>query len=339
MVRFYILTLLLLCNLWAAEESMKSRYEVAQAKVLYTVLGGGVLTDEMNLTIEGNERLYLRNWGHEMLWHGEVTEKITGTLEDQHTIKQMIKIVGNQAYEVNFERKKILKMAADKVRFMQYDLKKMQQKGSLTIASNECQLWENDHLKVCLYKGIPLLFEKKYLDFTLSKRARLLLTDINLSNKDFDLPPYPVEEKQLLKSTFKVTQIHVAKSITKQLCESQNVVDTKGEKMMLVKEKFLKELLKRQKEKLPRVFKAMQDARICFLRADNQQSANHCFAKLSVPLREMIDADQSSIALWTEASKERIVDILDRQIMALKKRLPCIKRAENIGYLTQCMKR
>ncbi len=338
MTKLYLLIPLLLSMLCASEQAAGSKYGVAQAKVYYRVSGGGILTDEINLTIEGNERFYLRDWGHERLWYGELTEKITSILEDRHTIEQMVKIVGDQAYEVNFKRKKIFKMTSDKVRFMRYNLKQMQPKGSLTIASYECQLWENDYLKVCLYKGIPLLFEKRYFDFTISKRARLLLTDINLSKKDFDLPAYPVEERQLLKSTFKVTQIHVEKSIAKQLCESQSIADKKGDKQTLIKETFLKALLRRQRVKLPKVLEVMQDARICFLTADDQRSANHCFSRLTIPLREMIQANQSTLSLWTQASKERIVGVLDRQIMALKKRIPCIKRAENIDYLTQCMK-
>ena len=338
MLRYCVIICALLGSAMAAQKDIGTKYEVEQAKVVYEISGGGILTDELNLTIEGNERFFMRHWGRERLWRAEITEKITGLLEDMHNIRHIIKIVDDQAYEVDFERKKISKMPAEKNHFMHYDLSRMHRKGTQTIASKLCEIWENEHIKVCLYKGIPLLFEKRYLDFRISKRARLILTDVNLSDKDFDLPPYPVEEKILLKSGFKITQMHTMQSMTKQLCASQAQIDTQSNEAKKIKEKFLRALFKRQKEKLPKMLKAMQKARVCFLVADDQQAANRCFASLTKPLRELIHVDETDLSLWTESLKENLINDLDRHIAELQRRMPCIKRAKNIDYLSKCMK-
>ncbi len=338
MLRYCVIMALLFYGALASQKDDDSAAKVAHAKVMYEIFGGGVLSDDLNLTIAGNEHFYMSNGGKERLWSGEITEKITGLLEDMHSIRHIIKIVDDQAYEVDFERKKIIKMPAEKNHFMHYDLSRMHKKGDETIASKLCEIWENEHIKVCLYKGIPLLFEKRYLDFTISKRARLILTDVNLSDKDFDLPPYPVEEKILLKSGFKITQIHTTQSMTKQLCASQAQIDTQSNEAKKIKEEFLRALFKRQKEKLPKMLKAMQKARVCFLVADDQQTANRCFASLTKPLRELIHVDETDLSLWTGSLKENLINDLDRHIAELQRRMPCIKRAKNIDYLSKCMK-
>jgi len=88
--------------------------------------------------------------------------------------------------------------------------------------------------------------------------------------------------------------------MTKQLCASQSKIDNQSDEAKKIKEKFLHALFKRQKEKLPKMLKAMQKARVCFLVADDQQAANHCFTSLTKPLRELIQADETDLSLWTE---------------------------------------
>ena len=338
MLRYCVIISALLGSAMAAQKDVATKYEVEQAKVIYEISGGGVLTDELNLTIEGNERFFVRHWGHERLWRTEITEKITGLLEDMHNIRHIIKVKGDEAFEVDFERQKIIKVPAEKSPYMQFDPTNMQYKGNETIASKVCEVWESEQMKVCLYKGVPLLYEKRYMDFRIVKRAHLILTDVNLSDKDFDLPAYPIEERMLLKSGFKITNMHALKSMTKQLCNAQIKPDRQSLKQKNIKKRFLDALLKRQKGKLPKMLKAMQKARICFSVANDQQAANRCFVSLSRPLKAFVQTENSDISLWTQALKEKIVTNLDSTILELQRRIPCIQRAKDIDYLVGCMK-
>jgi hypothetical protein len=335
------ISLLLLFSLSMAVEPNENSprlYEVEKAKVIYTISGGGLLTDELNLSIEGTEHFYMRNWGVQRLWNGEIVEKITGTLQDVHEIKQMIKFDGNQVYEVDFTRKKIIKYPAERSTFMQYDLNQMQKRGEEKIASKVCELWENGHVRVCLYKGIPLLYVKKFLGFSITKKARLILTDVKLSDADFALPPFPIQEQMLLQSGFKITKIHETQSMAKYVCSSNRKIDSRSKEGKKIKEKYLQDLLDRQKQKLPKVLKSMEKARVCFSMADDQKSANRCIESLAQPMNHLIETDKTDIALWTENVKDTLIDKLDTHIQELKKRMPCITRAKRINYLSECMK-
>ena len=317
---------------------MGARYEVEQAKIVYEIFGGGVLSDELNLTIEGKEHFFMRAWGDERLWRAEITEKITGLLQDMHTIRHIIKVKGDEAYEVDFERKKIIKMPIEMSRYMQYDLSNMQYEGNQTVASKVCEMWKNKQMRVCLYKEIPLLYEKRYMNFRIMKKARMILTDANLTERDFGLPSYSVQESMILKSGFKTTQMHALQSMTKQLCNIEPKPSRQNFEIKNFKKSFLQALLKRQKKKLPKILAAMQKARVCFSIADDQQAAKQCFVSLTRPLKAFVQTERRDLSFWTQALKEKIVNNLDSTILELQRRIPCIQRAKDIDYLVGCMK-
>jgi hypothetical protein len=166
----------------------------------------------------------------------------------------------------------------------------------------------------------------------------LILTDVNLSDADFALPSFPVQEQMLLQSGLKITKTGEIQSMAKNVCISSTKIDSRSKEGKKIKENYLHALLGRQKKKLPQALKLMEKARVCFSMAEDQKAANHCIESLAAPMRSLIEADKTDISLWTEDLKVNLIDKLDRHIQELKKRMPCITRAKSIEYLSECMK-
>ncbi len=332
--KYGMVLIFLWTNLLFAQPAQPTRhYEVPQAKILYEVTGGGALTNDLNLTLEGKGEYLIDQWGAKRLWRGEVVEMAVGSFEDMRVIHKEVLIDEQWAYDVDLKQKKITKLPAQDYHCMQYDLATMHKKGSDTIASIPCEVWESDQMKLCLYKGIPLRYEKYAMGLHLTKKARSVILEETIPKEAFALPDLPVEKKRQLGLGLKVTKMHLSTSMVRELCESGTAPKTPQE-IKEIKQKYLEALFMHQKEIIPQRLKAMEEARLCLSTTKSKAKTDQCVDTLRKAIGSTTEYQMKA---WEESNTTKILDHLDSTILRLKQKLPCVKRAKTLDYLSSCM--
>lgn len=336
-------------TLLSAQTSQK-KYDVQSGMVIYSISGGGELTQELNLTIKGKGKLCFKDWGAIELFEEEVEEITSGALKNIEVINKCEKRQKKQQLDVDCKTKKILERQIPKGNVRENITKGLVKQGQEIIAGETCDVWEGNGVRKCIYKGIPLLVENSVLGMHYQKRAVSITVDINVSADNCRIPNYPVQKFSLFKTNLKTKSkkvpkefskvlIYISKDMHKQLSDSNMTEENltlKQKKLWL--QKVGQNIYEKQKVLLPEMLLSMQKARECLEQAKGWIEANVCLEDVARIKSQFTKDKDSSIDSWKEGDKVQILDDFDENIAQLESRMSCIRSAQNITDLSACMK-
>lgn len=319
-------------------EKTKKVYEVNSGIITYDIYGGGGITPDINLTISGENRFLFRNWGNEILNEIDRTEIVTGSIQSVEKYKSLNKVVGSTLFGVDFDTQSITKSKISMKDRVKTDLRNMQRKGVMNIASYSCDVWEKANRKICIYKGIVLLDEKKFLGFLYGKRVREIDLNATLSDEDFVLPDYPSKKDILIKDKIKVTQTSKSLTFSDKIINAKKVISPQDKNYIAKVNKFAASLFENEKKFLIQLLQSLQQTRACLYSAVDQREANICLHDLNELTSLNEEDDSNTVNIWIDQTKQKILDSFDERIRQLEIKMPCINRSHNITDLSNCMK-
>ena len=338
-VKYFIILMLTTVTLVAQAAEIEKTYGIQSGLVEYEIYGGGVVTPECNLSIEGNEKLSFKEWGDVRIEEMERKETLTGTLYSIEKEKTLKKSEKNTLYTVDFQNERVITTNLLEGDIGQVDLSRMEKTGMMNVASLDCELWEESSRKVCLYQGIVLWDEKRYLGLVYGKRANYVNFDLNLSEEDFQLPEYPLKEDLLVRNMIKTTQTYKSETISDKIISAKECdINTTDKNYAKTFNGVFNELFEKEKKFFPLLLKAMRQTRACLHAAQSQGDTIVCLEEIIALKSEFNGNGNQEDLLLAEADKEKMLDDLDIKIRELKVRMPCINRAANMTDLSACMK-
>ena len=348
-IKVTILFLLMLNSIVLHASLEQRKYDVSSGMIEYMISGGGALTSETNLTVEGKGKLRFKEWGKVELFEEAVEEITSGAIKNIETTQVCKKITHNQKLDVDFKNKKILERQIPKGKYntLTNGLIRTHQEE---IAGYKCDVWEGEGIRKCIYKGIPLLLEYGVLGITYQKKAVSVTFDINTSLNQCTIPSYPVQKFALFKTNIKTKSKKLPKAFSKRLLEiaqefhktlkenniTQSELPIQKRKIWL--EKIGENIFKKQKVLLPEFLLSMKKTRVCLQQAPDWIAANSCLDELVGLKNEMLKNKKSSIEVWKGKEKQKILDDFDTNISLLESKMKCIRSAKNITDLSRCMK-
>ncbi|WP_294953778.1 hypothetical protein [Sulfurovum sp.] len=337
---------LLLCfgtySLFASADTFK-KYEVQSGSVVYSISGEGVLAPDLNITISGEGKLRFRDWGKIALAEEKIEEDTYGAFLDREQISTCVKRDRNQQFSVNYDRKVIMQRSlpqGKKSADLSHMHRSMSRQGQETVAGKVCTVWAKKNVRMCFYKGIPLLIEKEAVGIHYEKRAVEFKENVKVSTDNCSMPNFPVQKFALFKTTIK--QKKSADGFFQLLSE---IIDKtskmKSTQVQKRKQIYLNRLgehiFAKQKILLPQMLDSMKRARECLQGADNNLEANDCIEEINDFRSKIVKEDENTIDTWDKKAKDSIVDEFDANIARLESRMPCIRASKNIADLSGCM--
>jgi len=339
----------LILNSFLHASAEEKKYDIKSGMIEYMISGGGALTPETNLTIEGKGKLRFKEWGKVELFEEAVEEVTSGAIKNIETTQVCKKISHDQKMDVDFKNKKIMERQIPKGKnsTLTNGLVRTHQKE---IAGYKCDMWEGGGIRKCIYKGIPLLIEYGLLGISYQKKAISVTFDINTSLNQCTIPSYPVQKFALFKTNIKTQSKKLPKEFSKRLLEiskkfqkelkennlTEEDLPLKKRKVWL--EKIGENIFQKQKKLLPEFLLSMKKTRVCLQQASNWIEANSCLEDVVGIKERLMKNRHSSIELWKGEEKQKVLDEFDTSISLLESKMQCIRSAKNITDLSSCMK-
>lgn len=326
------------------------KFDIETGMVLYTISGGGKLTDDVNLTIKGKGKLRFKDWGVVALIEEDLEEITSGAIKNIDKVQRCKKLEDKQQLDVDFENKKILERKMPKGNFQTYITKDLVKKGQEEIAGYTCDIWEGYGVRKCIYKGIPLLVENYLLGVYYQKKATQVTFNIDSTASACSIPNYPVEKFALFKTSIKTKTEKLPKELSKILeivSEDMNkeLINSKisednitPEQKRVWLDKIGQNIFEKQKEFLPQFLLSMKQTRVCLQQADNWIKANPCVENLIRLKAELTKDKNNNIEQWKGEEKDKILDQFDENIFLLESQMKCIRSSQNMTDLSTCMK-
>ena len=196
------------------ENSTLKRYNVPSGIVRYDIKIAGKV---MGSTIDGSgkEELYFKNWGalelkktdSKQVTHINIFGQKKTEVSETHEIN---KLDNGKVYSVDMNNKVIYQRQdpamemiksgnnGDVVSVGEQMLESIggEKVGKETILGYSCDVWKIPGGKQWIYKGVPLKLEMKIMGITTTNTATEAKFDVNVPDKYFELPDYPVQEIQ-----------------------------------------------------------------------------------------------------------------------------------------------
>jgi len=328
-------------------------YDTKSALVQYEIKGSGDMTDNSSIQVEGSASLVFRDWGTMKLYKEKYIESTVGAAKHTKTLSKLTLEDYGTVYEVDFEKEKIEKRIDPLIREALRTGKdlstqnseelttKGQKLGRISVLGYPCEEWKHNGKKICYYKGIPLQEEFSVLGITVTKRAVFFEMDKNISDDSFVLPTFEEDESKgyLLAEN--------SGHATKNAKESNQMIMTapiSDDNLSLqdendIRDELTTDLFHKQKDLLPILLVEMREARVCLENAENKIEANECLANvLKIKEKMSGEVDEScKVTLWIESAKEKKLDKIEEKILNMKRRMPCIRRSQNLDDLSACM--
>jgi hypothetical protein len=320
-------------------------YEVPKAEVTYKISGGGPLSTEVNLTLEGEGKLRFKEWGAVELIERHIVERTTGVIHYSRKQDSCEKRQEKQIYDVDFKNKRILERSlpgGKKVRDLTDGLTKY---GQQMVANVVCNMWVGKGIRRCIYKGIPLFTEYRALGLYYREDATDVNFDINITEPSgCAIPEYPVRKFSLYTNNFKTKNKKPPKSFSKRLLKAIEMLESKKGDEEKLPEKEKKALIQmigapifeEQKALLPKLLETLKKTRACLVQAKETAMANACLYDLLQIKSYFTGNSHNRIDDWTK-DRERILNTFDENIIALQSKMKCIRGAKNIHDLSACM--
>ena len=338
-------------SLFSSEKDHK-KFDIKTGMILYSISGGGKLTEDVNLTIKGKGKLRFKDWGVVALIEEDLEEMTSGAIHNIDKVQRCKKLEDKYQFDVDFENKKIQERKMPKGNFQKNITKDLVKKGQEEIAGYTCNIWEGYGVKKCIYKGVPLLVENYILGVYYQKKATYIQFDINTSTSEAKcrIPNYPVEKFALFKTNIKTKTEKLPKELSKILeivSEEMNkeLINSKisednmtPEQKRVWLDKIGQNIFEKQKEFLPQFLLSMKKARVCLQQADDWIQANICVEDVLQLKAELIKEKQQNIEQWKGEEKDKVLDQFDENIFLLESQMKCVRGSQNITDLSTCMK-
>ena len=324
----------------------EKKFDVETGLVLFNISGFATLTNDVNMSIKGEGLLRFKDWGIAALIEENYEEVTSGAVNDIHKVQLCEKLENKERFDVDFDTKKILERPMPKGNFRDNILKGLKKTGQDTIAGYNCDVWEAEGIKKCIYKGIPLLVEHYVLGAYYQKKATTVNLEMKPTPSNCVLPDFPVENFSLFKTNIKTKTLklptefselilHVLKEMQqKALVEDDLSVHQKRALL----DKLGENIFQKQKKLLPELLDSMKKARVCLQQANNWVKANTCIEQVVVLKVESTKDKQNTIEQWSGQEKKDVLDEFDENIFLLESKMKCIRASENIYDLSNCMK-
>lgn len=324
-------------------------FDVESGMVIYEISGGGQLTPETNLTIQGHAKLRFKEWGEVKLEEEEGLLRTTGAITHKQHIKRLEKHTLDTIVTADYENEKLLeRKKGSSSQCSQDETDSLVQTGQESVAGVLCDVWEGPGIKKCIYKNIVLRSESTLYDISYVRVATKAVFDINTSDDECKTPDYPVQEFALFKDNIKTKNIYKSENFCKILKDQMYDLDeynisgglntvTEEERKTFINH-IAKDIYKKQKKVLPRLLKSMKKSRECLQTAEDPLTANHCMEPFNQMKEKLGREKDAAIILWDDEGKNRLLDTLEDEVIYLQSRMPCVKRAKNMTDLSACMK-
>jgi len=328
----------------------EKKFDIETGMILYSISGGGKLTEDVNLTIKGKGKLRFKDWGVVALIEEDLEEITSGAINNIDKVQRCKKLEDDRQLDVDFDNKKIQERKMPQDNFQKYITKDLIKKGKEEIAGHTCDIWEGYGVRKCIYKGIPLLVEHYLLGVYYQKKATHVTFNIDATESACTIPNYPVEKFALFKTNIKTKTAKlpqelskilefVSKDMNKEMTNSKITEDTlTPEQKRIWLDKIGQNIFEKQKEFLPEFLLSMKKSRVCLQQADNWIQANICVEDVTQLKRELSKDKQNNIELWKGKEKTKVLDQLDENIFLLESKMKCVRGTQNITDLSNCMK-
>ena len=325
-------------------------FDVEKGMIIYDIVGGGVLTNETNLSLKGKATLRFKDWGSTLLAEDEGVVLTSGALISKQHIKSLEKQTKGAVYTVDYQNKKIHERKHSISTILkEQNTKGLEKTGEANVAGFTCQVWEGLGIKKCIYKGLPLKVESEILGIFYRKVAREVVFDIENTVLGCELPNYPKENFALFTSALKTKNNTKAKCFTDVLKEVAYSVEQKtkqnGHSLGIDKKdkryflnKIGHKIFDYQKSLLPQLLQSMKKTRECLQIGSNPFEVNQCMEQFYRMKDKLVTGEDDYIILWNERNRKQLLDKIEDEVVYLQSRIPCVNRSKNISDLSACMK-
>ena len=312
--KILIILIGLIATLYANDKLYKA-YGVPKAVIDYNIYGEGEITQTTHINIIGSATLIFIDWGAKKLYKENYTKTSRGTIVSREDRQSLTLEDYGTIYEVNFDKNMIEKREDNIIKdaikggkdISSQSVEGWKRLGNSNIMGFRCQEFQKGNQKRCLYKGV-VLKEKMDIDgVVMVKEAVSIDFNRDITDEYFELPTF-------------------------QKSDSKGFIAIDSRKSSL-------ELFKRQKELLPQLLVEMQEARVCLENAEDRVEANICLDSV-IKIKSIMSGIEDNgciVTRWRDIQKEERLEKLESKILALKQKMPCIRRSRNIDDLSECM--
>ncbi len=348
-----IAALVTLSPLYGGGKTYK-KYLVKSGKVTYTIRGSGNIMGTTQ-KLKGKKRLIFDKYGFRELSE-EVTVSKMNIFGNEKVDKKhhMTLMVGTKATQVDFNRKHIMEMNVPGMALMiaaanqniagmgKKMLKQMggHKIGQETIAGYTCDVWKMRVATQCLYKGVPLKVTTNVLGIQRTEVATEAKFDITIPESSFRLPDFP---RQKLPAGAGGMSPEQTQQMIRQLQQKRSAFDAAKRQQGIapgtpmnpnqqknVMNAMSMAMLPEIKRKILHQERTVAFAKQCFGAANTLQAANQCVDKGNQMFPENREDHLTS---WSAADKQKMLKEIDQFEAAI----PCIKKAQSMQAIQQCM--
>jgi len=190
----------------SVEAKTIKRYSFKSAIIKYKISGYGQMMG-VDTNSSGTKSLYFKNYGNLSIEKTEQTIMQLGETPDVRRVHTLKKVDHITVYSVDFKQKKIIK-SCDPVASRYQDLEKSlsadhialllenggTRGGTDKVLGFKCEIWNIMGTSQCLYQDqIPLWIEADIMGMKQKTIATDIQFNVNISDKEFELPFYPIE--------------------------------------------------------------------------------------------------------------------------------------------------
>ena len=350
-----IVTLVTLSPLYGGGKIYK-KYLVKSGKVTYTITGSGNIMGAMQ-KLKGKKRLIFDKYGFREL-NEEVTVSKMNIFGNEKVDKshRMILLDGTKAMQADFNHKKIMEMNVPGMGLMiaaaNQNIAKMGEKmlkqmgghkvGQETVAGYPCDVWKMRVATQCIYKGVPLKITTNILGIQRTEVATEAKFDIAIPESSFRLPDFPrqklptgaggMSSEQTQQMIRQLQQKHTAFETAKRQQGVTPGAPMNADQQNKVFEAMGNAMLPQMKQRILHQEQTVAFAKRCFGAANTLKAANRCVDKGN----QMFPQDhEDHLSSWSAADKQKMLG----EIRQFEASIPCIKKAQSMEAIQQCMPR
>jgi hypothetical protein len=326
----------------------QAAYRISSGIIHYRLQGEGMVQNDINWTMSGQSTYCFEKGGEEGYEEIDISEKLEGALA--YYAKKHLKkhTVGDRIDVADYQKKRIMTRYVSRA---DVEPEGMQFIGQQMVANVICDMWQDEHRSLCLYKGFVLRQTYRYYGFSYLKEA----VDTRFSSESMEdtnsscrsMPDFPVLKQVALmgvgaEPTSRYTGqmiFELFESYIKQEVHTSSKDPKKEEQKSNAFHKELSRLLlKPQKDSFSTLLKILEKTRLCLIQAEGTVSANACLSDLYHLERLLKGSTKRQIVTSWSEEKNDVLERFESNIGLLRAKMPCIRRAKKLVDLEVCIR-
>ena len=356
--------LLMGSSLLLASENQIKLYDIESGKIEYEIKGSSDMMG-MKMKTVGKKTVIFSDHGVQNLTEeNQITKQTMSSQTKTTKVHTMVYMKNGMVYNVDFDAKRISRMESmgatmgalmgggqNMKQTGEEMMKKMGGKktGTDKVLGYTCDVWNLMGTKQCMYKGIPLKVETNMMGIINTEVATKAEFGISLSKDDFKLPDFPIYDMQgnkldkgKLESMDKKSEAEAVQAGedmavlgASMAAAMQNVGVKEGERPTqaqkeAMKNSMMEAMLPRMKKEILSEEKIMRSGYECLTKADTLKEANKCNDIMNTKSGETDEPFDE----WSPKTKKETLDLFDQYLNDM---VPCIKKAQTMQAVQQCM--